>query len=61
MQNSDGDIMSTNFDVIVIFPVYGLFGAIWKPDFGRIVCRTYVSIKYNLVPYRNEKKEVKNL
>ena len=24
--------MSTNCDFIVIFPIYGQFGAIWKPD-----------------------------
>ena len=26
----------------VIFPIYGLFGAIRKPDSGRIVCKTYL-------------------
>ena len=30
----DDDIMSGNCDVIVIFPVYGQFGAIRKPDSG---------------------------
>ena len=34
------DIMSANCDVIVIFPIYGKFGAIWKPDSGGIVCKT---------------------
>ena len=24
--------MSRNYDVIVIFPIYGQFGTIWKPD-----------------------------
>ena len=32
------DVMSKNCDIIVIFPIYGQFGAIWKPDSGRIVC-----------------------
>ena len=36
----DDDIMSTNYDVIVIFMIYGQFGAIPKPDSGRIVCKT---------------------
>ena len=33
----DDDVISTNCDVIVIFPIYGQFGAIRKPDSGRIV------------------------
>ena len=38
-------IMLTNCDVIVIFPIYGQFGAIWKPDSGHIVCKAYIFIK----------------
>ena len=34
----DDGVVSTNYDVIVIFPIYGLFGAIWKPDSG---CMAY--------------------
>ena len=30
----DDDVMSENCDVIVIFPIYGQFGAIWKLDSG---------------------------
>ena len=33
----DDDVMSENWDVIVIFPILGYFGAIRKPDSGRIV------------------------
>ena len=33
----DDDVMSENCDVIVIFPIYGQFGAIRKPDSVRIV------------------------
>ena len=29
----DDDIISANCCVIVIFPIYGQFGAIWKQDF----------------------------
>ena len=43
------------FDVIVIFPIYGQFGEIRKPDSGRIVCKTYIFI------YSNLKTEPKNL
>ena len=33
----DDDVMSENWDVIVIFPILGHFGAIRKPDSGRII------------------------
>ena len=32
----DDNFISANCDVIVIFPIYGQFGAIRKPDSGRI-------------------------
>ena len=38
-----------NCDVIVIFPIYGQFGAIWKPDSRRIVCKTYIFINSSLL------------
>ena len=47
------DVMSQNCDVIVIFPIYGQFGAIRKPDSGRIVCKTYGLINSNLLSYKN--------
>ena len=34
------NVMSGNFDVIVIFLFYGQLGAIQKPDAGRIVWKT---------------------
>ena len=43
-QKNDDDFMLENCDAIVIFLIYGRFGAIWKPDSGRIVCKTYVFI-----------------
>ena len=49
----DDDVMSENCDVIVIFPIYGQFGAIPKPDFGRIVCTIYVFINSNFLSYKN--------
>ena len=48
--------MLENCDVIVIFPIYGQFGAIRKPDSGRIVCKTYVFINSNLLFYKNWKQ-----
>ena len=49
----DDDVMPKNCDVIVIFSIYGQFGAIWKPDSGRIVCKTYFFINSNLLSYKN--------
>ena len=48
----DDDVMSENCDVIVIFPIYGQFGAIRKPDSGCIVCKTYIFINSNLLSYK---------
>ena len=42
---------------IDIFPIYGQFGAIWKPDSGRLVCKTYIFINSNLLSYKNWKKK----
>ena len=36
-------------DVIVIFAIYSQFGAIWKPDPGRINFKTYVFNNSNLL------------
>ena len=49
----DNNVMSKNCDVIAIFSIYGQFGAIWKPDSGRIVCKTYIFINSNLLSYKN--------
>ena len=48
----DDDVMSTNCDVIAIFLICGQFEAIRKPDFRRIVCKTYIFIKSNLLSYK---------
>ena len=48
--------MLENCDVIAIFPICGQFGAFWKPDSGRIVCKTYVFINSNLLSYKNWKQ-----
>ena len=45
----DDDVILENCDVIAIFPIYGKFGAIRKPDSGRIICKTYLSINSNLL------------
>ena len=48
--------MSANFDFIVIFLIYGRFGAIRKPDSGRIVCKIYIFIDSNFLSYKNWKQ-----
>ena len=53
------DIMSTNCDIIVVFPIFGQFGAILKPDCKRIVRKTYIFNKGNLFSYKNRKQNKK--
>ena len=43
------DIMSKSFDVIVIFWIYGQFGAIRRPDSEHKVYKSYFSINSNLL------------
>ena len=49
----DDEVISENCGVIAIFPIYGQFGAIRKPDAGCIVCKTYIFIKSDLLSYKN--------
>ena len=46
------DIMSAKCGTIVIFPIYGQFGAIRKSDSGRIVCKTHIFINSSLLSYK---------
>ena len=46
------DVISKNYDVTVIFLLYGQSGAIQKPDSERIVYKTYISINNNLLSYK---------
>ena len=39
-------------EVNAIFSIYGQFGAIRKPDSGRLVCKTYLFINDNLSSYK---------
>ena len=48
--------MLKNCDVIVIFLIYGQFGAIWKPDSEGIVSKIYISTNSNLLFYKNWKQ-----
>ena len=49
----DDDFIWANCDVIVFYPIYDQSAAIWKPDSGRMVYKTYIYIKNNLLPYKN--------
>ena len=53
LEKFEDDVKSANCDVIVIFPIYGQFGAIWKPNSRHIVYKTYFSINSNLLSYNN--------
>ena len=55
-KNFDDDAISKSCDVIAIFPTFGQFGAIRKPDSGRIVCKTYIFINSNFLSYKNRKQ-----
>ena len=39
------------------FLIYGQFEAIRKPDFGRLVGKTYIYINSNLLSYKNWKQK----
>ena len=45
----DNDITAANCDVTVIFLIYGQFGAIRKPDSGRMVYKIYIFTNSNLM------------
>ena len=39
-EKTDDDVASVNYQGIVIFPIFGWFGAIQKPDSGRMVYKS---------------------
>ena len=49
LETFEDDLTLENCDVIVDFPIYGQFEAIWKPDSRHIVYKTYVLINGNLL------------
>ena len=52
--------MSQNSGVIVIFPIYGQWGAIQMLDSGCIICKTYIIINSNLLFTKTEKRTKKS-
>ena len=59
MQKKLDDVMSASCDIIDIFLIYGQFEAICNPDYGCMVCETYIFINSNLL--QKLKTELKNL
>ena len=57
----DDYVMSKNRDVIAIFSIYSQFGAIRKPDSGRIFCKTSVFINSNIYLIKTENRTKKTL
>ena len=49
----DDTVMSENCDFIVIFQIFGQFGAIRKPDSGHRVCKIYIFINSDCLSYKN--------
>ena len=47
-KNFDDDVMSRNCDVIVIFRIFGKFGAVQRRDSGHRACKSYVFSNRNL-------------
>ena len=48
----DVDVMSEHFDLIVIFRIFGQFGAGRRPNSGQRVCKSYVFSNSNLLSYK---------
>ena len=59
LKKLNDDVMSRDCDVIVIFPSYGQFVAIQKPDSECIVSKTYIFIDSNLSSYSRTKNGTK--
>ena len=61
LKRFDVDVMSKNYDVIVIFRNFGQFGAIQRVDSGYRVCNNYVFSNSNRFVVPKLKTELKKL
>ena len=52
-ENFDDDVMPGDCDVIIIFRIFGQFGAVRRPDSGHRVYKSYVFSNRNLLSYKN--------
>ena len=48
----DVEVMSENYNVILIFRIFGQFGAVCRPNSGHRVRKSYVFSKSNLLSYK---------
>ena len=53
--------MSAHREVIVIFPIYGQFVAIWKPGFARKVFNIHILINSNILSFKSWKQDFKGV
>ena len=58
LKNFDDDVVSVNCDVIVIFPIYGQFGAIWKSDSVRVLTLTTSVVTFYHTKIENKTKNL---
>ena len=56
MSKYENNVMLLNCDVIVFFPIYGQFAAIWNLDSGRMFFKTYIFINSNFSSYKTWKQ-----
>ena len=56
-KNFDNDVTSKNCDAIFIFPIYGRFRAIWKPDSKRMFCTFSLIVTFYLKNSENKSKK----
>ena len=61
LKESENDVLPVNHYVIVIFSVYGKFGAIVKLDSGRIVCKLTFSLIATFYLTKTENRTKKSL
>ena len=53
LKEFDDNVILKNYDVIMVFSIYGQSEAIRKLDSGRIICRILIFINSNLLSYKN--------
>ena len=57
----DDDVMSENCDIIVIFWIFGQFGAVRMPDSGHGVCKSMFSVIVTFCLKKSENRTKKSL
>ena len=57
---NDKDVVSSNYNVIIIFPIYGKFGGIRKLVSKRVVCNFYIFIIFYFTKTENRTKNLEH-